>query len=63
MPLDGTPVDGWTRGFVKLRDKALQQHMRKFAGYVIKRISAKSGKVIRTPVPRLITVRPDHNGS
>lgn len=37
-------------------DKAFQQHKRKFADYVIKRVSATSGKVISTPVPRLITV-------
>jgi integrase len=35
-PLDGMPLDGWTRGFVlKLRDKAFKQHKRRFANYVV----------------------------
>jgi integrase len=35
-PLDGMPLDGWTRGFVlKLRDKAFEQRKRRFANYVV----------------------------
>jgi integrase len=35
-PLDGMPLDGWTRGFVlKLRDKVFKQHKRRFANYVV----------------------------
>jgi integrase len=35
-PLDGMPVENFTRGFVlKLRDKARTQHKRRFANYVV----------------------------
>jgi integrase len=39
--LDGMPLSDWSRGFaIKLRDKAFQQHGRRFANYVISVVQA-----------------------